>query len=130
MPNTFNSWFLISELHVWMLMVRAMSERQDGPLIRNNIIETLWSDVSVRANTLAPENSRTVKKQIEELTGQLQYAIILYDEGLTKDDKQLASALWTRLFDSNCDNYEHIELMVKYIRYNVSVFVCDFDRIQ
>lgn len=121
MPNTFNSWFLITELHVWMLMVRSMGERQDGPLIRNNIIETLWSDVSVRANTMAPDDSRTVKKQIEELTGQLQYAIILYDEGLTKDDKQLASALWTRFFNSNCDNYEHIELMVKYTRYNVSV---------
>lgn len=119
-PNTFNTWFLITELHVWMLMVRAMGERQNNTLIRNNIVESLWQDVTVRANALAPDDGRTVKKQIEELTGQLQYAIILYDEGLTKDDKQLASALWTRLFNSNCDNYEHIELMVKYIRYNVS----------
>lgn len=120
LPNTFNTWFLITELHVWMLMVRAMGERKDNTLIRNTIVETLWQDVTVRANTLAPDDGRTVKKQIEELTGQLQYAIILYDEGLTKDDKQLASALWTRLFTSNCDNYEHIELMVKYVRYNVS----------
>lgn len=120
MPNTFNTWFLITELHVWMLLVRSMGERQDGQIIRNNILETLWQDVTVRADKLAPDDARTVKKQIQVLTGQLQYAIILYDEGLTKDDKQLASALWTRFFDSNCDNYEHIELMVKYIRYNVS----------
>lgn len=120
MPNTFNTWFLITELHIWMLMVRSMGELKDGALIRNNMIETMWQDVTLRANTLAPEDGRMVKKQIEELTGQLQYAIILYDEGLTKDDKQLASSLWTRFFNSNCDNYEHIELMVKYVRYNVS----------
>lgn len=102
-------------------MVRSMGEREQGEIIRNTIVETLWQDVTVRANTLAPDDSRKIKKQIDELTGQLQYAIILYDEGLTKDDKQLASALWTRFFSSNCDNYEHIELMVKYVRYNVSI---------
>lgn len=103
-----------------MLMVRSMGELKDGAIIRNNMIETLWNDVTLRANTLAPEDGRTVKKQIEDLTGQLQYAIILYDEGLTKDDKQLATSLWVRFFNSNCDNYEHIELLVKYVRYNVS----------
>lgn len=121
MPNTFNSWFLITEIHVWMLMVRAMGERQHAELIRNNVVESLWSDVMIRTQTLAPDEARTVKKQIKELSGQFQYAIISYDEGLTKDDKQMASALWKRFFNSNCDNYEHIELMVKYIRYNVSV---------
>lgn len=121
MPNTFNSWFLITEIHVWMLMVRAMGERQHGELIRNNVVESLWSDVMVRTGTLAPNEASTVKKQIKELSGQFQYAIISYDEGLTKDDKQMASALWKRFFNSNCDNYEHIELMIKYIRYNVSV---------
>lgn len=101
-------------------MVRAMAERDHGVLIRNNMVETLWSDAMVRTKSLAPGESRQVKKQIKELSGQFQYAIISYDEGLTKDDKQLASALWKRFFSSNCDNYEHIELMVKYIRYNVS----------
>lgn len=121
MPNTFNTWFLITEIHVWMLMVRAMSERQHAEIIRNTLVESLWADVMIRTKELAPDDSRTVKKQIIELSGQFQYAIISYDEGLTKDDKQMASALWKRFFNSNCDNYEHIELMVKYIRYNVSV---------
>lgn len=120
MPNTFNTWFLITEIHVWMLMVRAMGERDHGQLIRNNIVESLWSDALERSKAMAPDDSRLIKKQISELSGQFQYAIVSYDEGLTKDDKQLASALWKRFFNSNCDNYEHIELMVNYIRRNVS----------
>lgn len=120
MANTFNTWFLITEIHVWMLMVRAMAERDRGQLIRNNIVESLWADALTRSKTMAPDDSRLVKKQIEELSGQFQYAIVSYDEGLTKDDRQLASALWKRFFNSNCDDYEHIELMVKYIRLNVS----------
>lgn len=120
MANTFNTWFLITEIHVWMLMVRAMAERDRGQLIRNSIVESLWADALTRSKTMAPDDSRLVKKQIEELSGQFQYAIVSYDEGLTKDDRQLASALWKRFFNSNCDDYEHIELMVKYIRLNVS----------
>lgn len=119
MENSFNSWFLITEIHVWMLMVRAMAEIEHGQAIRNEISGALWSDVVTRTKEIG--QSRLVKKQINLLSQQFQYAIVAYDEGLTTDDKQLASALWTRFFDSNCDNYENIELLVKYIRYNVSI---------
>lgn len=122
MPNTFNSWFLVTEIHVWMLMVRAMAEREHGQIIRNGIVAALWTDALERSKSLAPGSMRLIKKQIEELSEQFQYAIVSYDEGLTKDDKQLASALWKRFFQSNCDDYEHIELLIKYIRYNVSYF--------
>lgn len=123
MPNTFNSWFLVTEIHVWMLMVRAMAEREHGQIIRNGIVAALWTDALERSKSLAPGSMRLIKKQIEELSEQFQYAIVSYDEGLTKDDKQLASALWKRFFESNCDNYEHIELLIKYIRYNVGFFL-------
>lgn len=62
-------WFLDTEIHVWMLMVRGMAEREHSQIIRNGTVAALW----------------TVK--------------------------------------SNCDNHKHIELLIKYIRYNVSFFV-------
>lgn len=120
MPNTFNSWFLITEIHVWMLMVRAMAEKEHGQLIRNGIVTALWTDVLTRTKEMAPGSMRLIKKQVEELSQQFQYAIVSYDEALTTDDKIMASAVWNRFFGSNCDNYEHIELLVKYIRHNVS----------
>lgn len=56
MPNTFNSWFLVTELHVWMLMVRAMAEGsesgEDGRFLRNSIVEAMWADVNKRAKKL------------------------------------------------------------------------------
>jgi cytochrome b pre-mRNA-processing protein 3 len=52
MPDTFHSWFLVTELHVWMLMVRTMAEGEEGRFIRNNIVEAMWQDISTRAKKL------------------------------------------------------------------------------
>lgn len=53
MPSTFNSWFLITEIHVWMLMVRAMAERDHGQIIRNGIVEAMWTDALTRSKAMA-----------------------------------------------------------------------------
>lgn len=123
LPNTFNSWFLITELHVWMLMVRAMAEGsekgQDGKFMRNCIVEALWSDVSKRAKKLNAGNPSEMRNQIQVLSEQFQAALITYDEGIMFDDKMLAGALWRRFFNTKCDNYEHLEIMVKYVRQQV-----------
>lgn len=120
LPNSFNSWFLITELHVWMLMVRAMSEKEHGEFIRNCIVEAMWRDAVLRTKKMAPEKRSTINRQMEQISGQFQYSIVAYDEGLMTDDKQLASAVWRRFFEMDCDNYEQLELLVKYIRINVS----------
>lgn len=56
MPNTFNSWFLVTELHVWMLLLRSMAEGsetgEDGRFLRNCIVEAMWGDVNTRAKKL------------------------------------------------------------------------------
>lgn len=123
LPNTFNSWFLITELHVWMLMVRAMAEGsekgQNGNVMRNCIVEAMWSDVNKRAKKLNAGNSSEMRNQIQILSEQFQAALITYDEGLMFDDKALAGALWRRFFEMKCDNYEHLETMVKYVRRQV-----------
>lgn len=119
-PDTFNTWFLITELHIWMMMVRAMGELNDRDIIRNTIVEAMWADVQMRAEKLSPTRKTEIRKQVEILSGQFQYAVLAYDEGLMTDDKRLASALWKRFFESKCDDYELIELLIKYVRINVS----------
>lgn len=65
LPDTFASWFNVTELHVWMLMVRYMAEdianttsekrkyiKGDGHFVRNCIVEALWADVSNRIKLL------------------------------------------------------------------------------
>lgn len=64
LPDTFASWFMVTELHVWLLMVRCMAEdaelvssekkpvKGDGHFIRNCIVEALWADVANRIKLL------------------------------------------------------------------------------
>lgn len=65
LPDTFASWFTITELHVWLLLVRYMAEdivpgvedkkkyvKGDGHFVRNCIIEALWADVGNRIKLL------------------------------------------------------------------------------
>lgn len=54
-----------------------------------------------------------------ELSAQFNFYVICYDEGLTGDDKILASAVWRRFFNSEGNNPEKIEKLVHYIRKQV-----------
>ncbi|XP_017010634.2 ubiquinol-cytochrome-c reductase complex assembly factor 1 [Drosophila takahashii] len=120
LPNTFNSWFLVTELHVWLLLMRSMAEGsetgEDGRFLRNCIVEAMWGDVNTRAKKLGAHNPSRTRQQIETLSEQFQAALIAYDEGIMSDDRVLACALWRRFFEMNCDDYAHIERLVKYVR--------------
>ena len=73
MPDTFYSWFLVTELHVWLLGVihnrsysdksllfnniflqsRLMGEGDEGRIVRNAMVEALWIDCDNRAKVLS-----------------------------------------------------------------------------
>lgn len=120
LPDTFNSWFLVTELHCWLLLTRVMQEGsesgQDGRFIRNCIVETLWGDVQTRAKKLSLDNPSASRSQVAILAEQFQAALIIYDEGLMSDDKILANALWRRFFNMKCDDFTKLEKLVKYVR--------------
>lgn len=65
-------------------------------------------------------NPSATRSQIFELSEQLQAAFIAYDEGLQSDDTVLAGALWRRVYQQQDVDIEHLELLVKYIRKEVS----------
>ncbi|PZC86687.1 hypothetical protein B5X24_HaOG206249 [Helicoverpa armigera] len=133
LPDTFVSWFTITELHVWLLMVRYMAEdivlptgdkkkyiKGDGHFIRNCIIEALWADVANKIKLLEGANPAIARKQVSELSEQFQAALVAYDEGLS-DDKVLAAAIWRRFYSLSDDvKAEHIERLVKFIRHQIS----------
>lgn len=120
LPDTFNSWFIVTELHVWLMMIRCMAEGDKGKIVRNNMVKALWEDCSQRGKKLHtkedPVNERIVKKQIIEISAQFNAVIVSYDEGITGDDKVLASAVWRRFFKSEGNDPEKVEKLVHYIR--------------
>jgi cytochrome b pre-mRNA-processing protein 3 len=52
MEDTLFSWFLVTEMHVWMLMLRLMQEGEKGLKLRNSIVLAMWNDVNIRARKL------------------------------------------------------------------------------
>ncbi|XP_011340785.1 ubiquinol-cytochrome-c reductase complex assembly factor 1 isoform X1 [Ooceraea biroi] len=123
MPDTYFSWFLVMELHVWMIMTRYMAEGKRGKFIRNHVVAAMWEDADARILNLGPTIPGKIKrKQVIELAQQFNAAIIGYDEGIQCDDRTLAGALWRRIFTLECNNPEHIETLVIYVRKQICLF--------
>lgn len=120
LPDTYYSWFLVTELHTWMLMVRLMAEGKEGRFTRNAVIEALWKDSEIRAKKLGILSQSTLREQMRDLGSSFQAAVIAYDEGLMGDDHVLASALWRRLFCMNCDDPERLECCVQFVRKQIA----------
>lgn len=49
MPDTFYSWMLVAELHLWMLSVRIMAEEmKEGEDVVHFMMEAFWKDAEER----------------------------------------------------------------------------------
>ncbi|XP_011303536.1 ubiquinol-cytochrome-c reductase complex assembly factor 1 [Fopius arisanus] len=116
MADTFFSWFLVTELHVWMLMVKVMNDGIRGQESRKYIVEAMWEDANVRKKQLGNVKETVVKDHMKQLGYQFNAAIIGYDEGLLGSDKVLAGAIWRRFLQSECNDPEIVEKLVIYVR--------------
>lgn len=116
MPDTFNSWHKITELHVWMCAVRMGNESHTGKFIRNEIVKAFWQDVDKRSSRLGPEVLVGRKKAVGALSDQFRAALFGYDEGFLREDRHLAAAIWRHFFAMDCDDPQRIELLVYYVR--------------
>lgn len=52
MPDTFHSWFVITAIHVHLLMARLMAEGEEGRMVRNAVVDAMWKDVDFKAKQL------------------------------------------------------------------------------
>ncbi|KAK8406153.1 hypothetical protein O3P69_007105 [Scylla paramamosain] len=121
LPDTFYSWFLLVELHVWMLMVRLMAEGEEGRFARNAMLEAMWLDCETRSKKLGMSSLSIRQQQIQMLGSSFQATIFSYDEGLMTNDCVLASALWRRLFSKECSDPERLECCINFIRRQMAV---------
>ncbi|KAM8919847.1 ubiquinol-cytochrome c reductase complex assembly factor 1 isoform 3-T3 [Lycaon pictus] len=131
MPDTFNSWFLITLLHVWMCLVRMKQEGRSGKYMCRIIVHFMWEDVEQRGRVMGmsvhlrwpvlvgnkhPVNSYILKKNMILMTNNFYAAILGYDEGILSDDHGLAAALWRTFFNQKCEDPRQLELLVEYVR--------------
>ncbi|ELW69593.1 Ubiquinol-cytochrome c reductase complex chaperone CBP3 like protein [Tupaia chinensis] len=138
MPDTFNSWFLVTLLHVWMCLVRMKQEGRSGKYMCRIIVHFMWEDVEQRGRVMGAlgslaagvksqqacgmcmvmklVNSYILKKNMMFMTNNFYAAILGYDEGILSDDHGLAAALWRTFFNQKCEDPRQLELLVEYVR--------------
>ncbi|NWY07672.1 UQCC1 factor, partial [Nothoprocta ornata] len=118
MPDTLNSWFLVAQLHVWMCLVRMKQEGRAGKYMCRYIVHCMWEDVEQRGKLMGITSS-ALKEDLRSMVENFYAALFGYDEGILSDDHVLAAALWRNLFNRNCEDPRHLELLVEYVRKQV-----------
>jgi len=123
LADTYYSWFIVSELHLWMLSVRLMSEGcKDCQEVRNWMVKIFWDDCDARAKEVGEKNTTERSEAIAEISEQFNAALLIYDEGMLGDDKALANAIWRRFFLCRADpDAEKLEMLVSYVRRTLSL---------
>ncbi|KAI9311741.1 ubiquinol-cytochrome C chaperone-domain-containing protein [Dichotomocladium elegans] len=115
LPDNFQSWFAVTQLHVWMLMVRLRGEK-NGRLYIQELVNRLFEDAEDRIRKHDITQQKVIKSYIKDLLAQFHGGVVAYDEGMCKDDPVLAAALWRNLFAPSSNNAVNLALVVQYIR--------------
>lgn len=73
LPDTFQSWFLAIQLHVWIMITATVAEA-NGRLYRNTLVESMWNDVELKLEKL------TVSFAITYFLFDLYPSLIIFDK--------------------------------------------------
>ncbi|KAM7537290.1 hypothetical protein Aperf_G00000061075 [Anoplocephala perfoliata] len=116
LPDTFQAWFSLTTLHIWMCLVRLRREGEEGRILKNAFIELIWADLKARMRPFGV--IRKQHTQVDQFKSQFFGSLFAYDEAfLTHSDPALAAALWRNLYlSSPGTSAEHLDALVRYIR--------------
>ncbi|XP_075922780.1 ubiquinol-cytochrome c reductase complex assembly factor 1 isoform X3 [Petromyzon marinus] len=115
LPDTLNSWFLVTQLHVWMCLVRLKQEGREGKYMCKFVVYSMWEDVEQRGKVMGVDPVM-LKKCMRTMTENFYAAIFGYDEGILSDDTVLAAALWRNLLNREGDDPRLLAMLVEYVR--------------
>ncbi|KAL1930393.1 hypothetical protein VTP01DRAFT_10555 [Rhizomucor pusillus] len=115
LPDNFQTWFSITQLYIWMLMVRLRAEK-NGKLLIQELVNRLFEDAEDRIRAHDIKQQRVINNYIKDLLAQFHGGVTAYDEGMCKDDPVLAAALWRNLFAPTSNNAVDLALVVRYVR--------------
>ncbi|EPS38219.1 hypothetical protein H072_7971 [Dactylellina haptotyla CBS 200.50] len=114
------TWCSISNLHVWMLMVRIrhLEPRARAKMWQQNLINHYYFDIEelLTKRHMVSSNSRR-QKTMKELYEGFRYMILTFDEALIRGDAWMAQAVWRCLYVSKEDmDMQKLAIITSYIR--------------
>ncbi|KAL1915749.1 uncharacterized protein VTP21DRAFT_6508 [Calcarisporiella thermophila] len=115
MPENYQTWFSVTLLHVWMLMVRLRAEGS-GKSFTQELVNRFFDDAEKRIRAHGISSERIVTSYMKDLLQQFHGFVVAFDEGMCKDDPVLAAAIWRNMFASTTGEATHLAYMVHYVR--------------
>ena len=93
-PRKFQSWFALTQLHVWMLQTRLRDEGKAGQIMHAGLVDHFTTDIEMKLWHAGISNVRVYDRHLHELLSFHYGCVLAYDEGYEAGDPILASALW------------------------------------
>ena len=90
LPDSFQTWFCVTQLHIWLSVVRLRAEGEVGKDVSRMVVEHFVNDLELK---ISNRGVRT-REAMKELMAQYHGLSLAYDEGIYSDDTVLAGALW------------------------------------
>merc|ERR1712083_784665 len=73
LPDTFRSWFIVSELHIYMICNRLLvGQLHDAQRVKTVLVKALWEDVLERIKLLADIPAKKRKENLMDLNFEFQ----------------------------------------------------------
>ncbi|KAG0315275.1 Protein cbp3, mitochondrial [Dissophora globulifera] len=120
LPDNFQTWFSVTQLHVWLLMVRIRAEKH-GKVFQQQLVNHFFHDIEDRMRYNHKISSgRIISTYMHDFLAQFHGGVLAYDEGMCKDDPIMAAALWRNLFTSS-GTPAQIAILVDYVRKELQV---------
>lgn len=132
LPRTFQEWYQITVLHVWMLFVRMRAMPfKIGKNYQQKLVDKFFKDIELRLSEEVNINSGRIRSMyMKDFHAQMIGIVASMDEAIgSNSDAVLASALWRNLFngDKNVDIVK-LEAVVRYVRMQLYVLSKISDR--
>jgi cytochrome b pre-mRNA-processing protein 3 len=118
LPDNFQSWFAITQLHVWMLMVRLRME-PDGRRITQEVVNRFFEDAEEKVREAGVTSERLIERELRDKVSSFHGGVLAYDEGMCKSDVILAGALWRNMYTDASYN-EGLAYMTRHVRSQLS----------
>jgi cytochrome b pre-mRNA-processing protein 3 len=105
LPPTFQTWFQITQLHIWMMMVRFRAlDKSLGRHYQQQITNHFFNDAEARLRVVYQiRDGRIIQTYMKDLLLQWRGSIVAYDEALCSSDAVLAAALWRNMYGAKAD---------------------------
>ncbi|CAB4385076.1 unnamed protein product [Rhizophagus irregularis] len=118
LPDSFQTWFSVTLLHIWMLMVRFRVENE-GKIFMQQLVNHLFEDAEWRMREdYGITSNSIIRHYIKDLLNQFHGGVMAYDEGMCKDDPVLAAALWRNILVTE-GSAHNMACLVKHVRHEL-----------